>query len=393
MSSGDAPTANTPSPEDTSLAWQLGVLTAIQVLALTVSGLRIYSRVFLAKAFGWDDGCMSGAVLSAVVSWTLYLYQSQYGLGVHKVFVAPDDLWKYGAANFAQTIINLLGLGLLKISLCFSLIRLSRTKMYTWILWGTIAFVSIYTIFAWLTLFLYCQPLSGFWDLLAGAKCYPIWLFIRFALANTALSIFTDILLASLPIPIIWQLQLKTKVRVYLIIMLALGWGAVGIGVVKAIYQINYNPLADTTYYFGVGIVNWAFIQLNVSIIAACAPQLKQILSPLLGLTTNYKSAPYGNHSCNLRNTTGHSVSRRYMKQDSQADKADGFELDEQPIVRSENYDVRAHAGDSGDFGSDIPSPLDKMTHRSDSDETITRMRSQNGKGIMRTTEVIITTA
>lgn len=72
------------------------------------------------------------------------------------------------------------------------------------------------------------------------------------------LSIFTDILLASLPIPVIWQLQLKTKVRVYLIIMLALGWGAVGIGVVKAIYQINYSPFADSTYDFGVGIVNWA---------------------------------------------------------------------------------------------------------------------------------------
>ncbi|KAJ3578700.1 hypothetical protein NPX13_g1866 [Xylaria arbuscula] len=395
MSSGDTTTADSLSPDDTSLALQLGVLTALFILAFTVSGLRIYSRVFLAKAFGWDDVFMVGAALSAFVSWILYIYQSHHGLGVHKIFISADDLWRFGAANFAQTIINLLGLGLLKISLCFSLIRLSRTKTYTWILRGTIAFVTIYTLFAWLTLFVYCKPLSGFWDYTSGAKCYPLWLFVRFGLANTGLSIFTDILLASLPIPVIWQLQLKTKVRVYLILMLGLGWGAVAIGVVKAIYQINYSPLSDSTYDFGVGIVNWAFVQLCISIIAACAPQLKQILSPLLGLTTNYKSTPYGNPSHNLRNTTGRSVGGRYMRQQSQVDKTDGFELDERPIVNSENYEARAHAGDSEDFDTPVTtSPLDKVTQRSDSNETITRMGSQNGhdKGIMRTTEVVVTT-
>ncbi len=72
----------------------------------------------------------------------------------------------------------------------------------------------------------------------------------------TALSIFTDILLASLPIPVIWKLQLKTKIRVYLIIMLALGWGAVGIGIVKGINQIQYDPLGDSTYE--IGVPTWA---------------------------------------------------------------------------------------------------------------------------------------
>ncbi|KAI0429662.1 hypothetical protein F5Y09DRAFT_253971 [Xylaria sp. FL1042] len=395
MSSGDASTADPKLRGESSLPAQLGGVTAVHFLALIVSILRIYSRIFLAKAFGRDDAFMVGAVLSAFVSWVLYIYEIQHGFGKHKVFVSADDLWLYGAASFAQTIINLLGLGLLKISLALSLIRLSRSKMFQWVLWGTIAFVTIYTIFAFLTLFLYCQPLSGFWDTGSGAKCYSITLFIRFALANTALSIFTDILLASLPIPVIWQLQLKTKIRVYLILMLALGWGAVGIGIVKAIYQIRYTPFGDTTY--DISVPTWAFIQLQVSIIAACAPQLKKILRPILGFTTNsYKSTPYGNPSQNRRNTTGHSIGGRYMRQQSQRDKDDGFELDERPIV-SDSYGDRAHVGDSGDLGTHTitSSPLDKMTHRSDSPDTITRVASQSGhhKGIVRTTEVVITTA
>ncbi|KAI1426986.1 hypothetical protein F5Y12DRAFT_783562 [Xylaria sp. FL1777] len=389
MSSGDASTADPKRRQESSLVLQIGVVTAVHVIALIVGILRLYSRIFLAKAFGRDDGFMVGAMLSAFVSYILYIYESQHGFGMHKEFVSADDLWKFGAADFAQTIINLLGLGLLKISLGFSLLRLSRSRKFQLTLWGTIAFVTIYTIFAFLTLFLYCQPLSGFWDLNSGAKCYSLQLFIRFALANTALSIFTDILLASLPIPVIWQLQLKTRIRVYLIIMLALGWGAVGIGIVKGINQINYNPLGDTT--FEIGVPTWAFIQLNVSIIAACAPQLKKVLRPILRLTTNsYKTTPYGNPSRNPRNTTGRSVGGRYMRQQSHADKTDGFELDEQPIVSADSYSVRAHNGESGELSS----PVDGVTHRSDSRATITRAESQDShnKGIIRTTEVVITT-
>ncbi|KAJ8120285.1 hypothetical protein ONZ43_g2965 [Nemania bipapillata] len=364
---------------ESSLAMQLGIVTAIFFVALTITVLRIYSRIFLAKAFGRDDGFMLGATLSAFVSWILYIYETQHGLGKHRSTVSADDMWKFGAANFAQTIINLLGLGLLKISLSFSLLRLSRT------------FVTLYTIFAFLTLFLYCKPLSGFWDVTSGAKCYSLELFIRFGLANTALSIFTDILLASLPIPIIWQLQLKTKIRVYLIIMLALGWGAVAVGIVKAIYQIRYNPFGDST--FEISVPTWAFIQLNISIIAACAPQLKKLMRPLLGFTNSYNSSPYGNPSHNRRNTiTGGNISGRYARQRSHADKADGFELDERPFARGANADA------SG-FGTHAiaSSQADKMTDRSNSTDSIFREGNtnayNNNRGIMRTTEVVISTA
>ncbi|KAI3336667.1 hypothetical protein HD806DRAFT_13936 [Xylariaceae sp. AK1471] len=360
--------------EESSLGLQIGVTSAIHITALTITILRIYCRVFLVKAFGRDDGFMIGSTLSAFVSYILYIYQAQHGLGMHKSLLSDHDLYEIGASSFAQTIINLLGLGLLKISLSFSLLRLSRSKAFKRILWATIAFVTIYTIFAFLTLFLYCKPLSGFWDQSSHPKCYSVELFIEFGVANTALSIFTDILLASLPIPIIWGLQLKKNVRLYLIGMLTLGWGAVGIGVVKAIYQLQFNPFSDTTYE--IPIPFWAFIQLNVGIIAACAPQLKKLLRPLLRLTTDsYKNPSYGNPSHNRRNTAGPSIGGRYMKQGSNVDKTDGFELDERPIISSDAYGARVHANGSDDS---IFSPLDSS--------------GQNNKGIVRTTEVRIST-
>lgn len=46
-------------------------------------------------------------------------------------------------------------------------------------------FVVLYTIMAWLSFFLYCSPMEGYWDKSLKPKCYNIKLFVNFALVNT----------------------------------------------------------------------------------------------------------------------------------------------------------------------------------------------------------------
>ena len=75
-----------------------------------------------------------------------------------------------------------------------------------------------------LTFFLRCRPMAAAWDKSLGGSCYPILLFVQFALINTAFNIFTDVLFATFPVPIIWSLQMKRNVRLYLIGILSLGY-------------------------------------------------------------------------------------------------------------------------------------------------------------------------
>lgn len=42
---------------------------------------------------------------------------------------------------------------------------------------------------------------------------------------------------------------MRRKVRLYLIGVLSLGYAAVGLGIVKAIFQIGYAAITDRTYY------------------------------------------------------------------------------------------------------------------------------------------------
>lgn len=61
-----------------------------------------------------------------------------------------------------------------------------------------------------------CQYLFVFWRNIAFKRLGSD--------LDLAFNIFTDVCFATLPIPIIWVLQMKLRTRVYLIVVLSLGY-------------------------------------------------------------------------------------------------------------------------------------------------------------------------
>ncbi len=104
------------------------------------------------------------------------------------------------------------------------------------------AFTCFYTLFSFITFLTFCKPIAGQWNADLHPKCYSRSLYRDFGLFNSgkfvsrdgetagvtrrlpACNIFTDITFATLPIPLIWSLQLQKRVRLYLIIILSGGY-------------------------------------------------------------------------------------------------------------------------------------------------------------------------
>ncbi|KAK1752336.1 hypothetical protein QBC47DRAFT_350497 [Echria macrotheca] len=275
----------------------MAVVTIFQLLSLIFVVLRMYVRMFIVKSTGRDDITMLFALLFTLGGGYIpFVFMSQHGLGKHILTVSFPDLLVYFQANFWMSIFAMLiGLGLVKISIGFNLLRLSTSRWYTWSLWVTLVFVVAYTFMACMTFFLHCDTVAGNWDLTGTAKCYSLDLFITFAVVNTSFNIFTDVLFAVFPIPIIWTLQMKKKTRIYLVVILSLGYFAVAMGIVKGYYQLTFASDTDSTW--GSNVQLWGFLQINVAIIAACATSLKPLFTRLLGLssTKQYNTpASYG---------------------------------------------------------------------------------------------------
>jgi len=308
---GDSPpTSLTPDPndyppgyaEESNAGRIVGIIAVFHFIALTLVALRVYARLFMVRAFGVDDGLIIAAALLGLSAWICLVVQTQYGLGKHAVFTPIDDRKKFEEITFWKTVFSDgVAMGLLRISMALSLMRLKRDlKWYKWSLYAVIAFVVLYSIQAIVWLFVYCTPFSGWWEFQwmnpFDPRCHDFNIFLDLTYWNIACNIFTDVCLGALPVPIIWNLKMKLRVKLYVIGILNLGYLAVLMGVLKAVFMLTTGGHPDAIFDYWVHF--WQNMQLNIGIIAACASFLKPLVGRMLKINSSagyYPSdQPYG---------------------------------------------------------------------------------------------------
>jgi hypothetical protein len=116
-----------------------------------------------------------------------FIIQGYHGLGRHQQTLSESDLAAINQAVFFQSLIAaIVAYALLKISIALFLLRLGKNN--TWFrrtLWAVIAFIVVYTLFAFFSFTFRCSPVSGAWDTTINAKCYSWTFFVGTALTNT----------------------------------------------------------------------------------------------------------------------------------------------------------------------------------------------------------------
>lgn len=117
------------------------------------------------------------------------------------------------------------------------------------------------------TLIFNCWPVNGAWDpaVKKVAKCYSPANFTRIGLFNTSVNVITDVIFATLPIPLIWNLQMNRRTKIALCGILSLGYFACVAGIIKGVKQANSMKAKDSTFYEEVQI--WGFIQVSIGIV------------------------------------------------------------------------------------------------------------------------------
>ncbi|KAH6850619.1 hypothetical protein B0I37DRAFT_117591 [Chaetomium sp. MPI-CAGE-AT-0009] len=280
----------------------VGIVGFFHFVALTFVSLRLYVRLFMVRAFGVDDALILAACALALMSWICLVLQIPYGLGRHGLVVPVEDRIKFEEITFWKTVFSDgVAMGLLRVSMAVSLLRLKKDlQWYRWSLFAVMGFVVAYSIQAIAWLFVYCTPFSGWWEFQwmnpFDPRCHDFNLFVNLVYWNISCNIFTDVVLGALPVPIIWSLKMKLRVRLYVIGILNLGYLSILMGVLKAVYMLTTGGDPDAIFDYWVHF--WQNLQLNIGIIAACASFLKPLVGRLLKINSSvgysYPSAPYG---------------------------------------------------------------------------------------------------
>lgn len=105
---------------------------------------------------------------------------------------------------------------------------------------------------------------------------------------DVVIHILSDILLALLPTPLIWRLQMVRRARFTLVAVLSVGILAAIAGIIR---QVSVGPLDE----YGAYSI-WNFTELHLGIIAASLPALKPIFKKFIEtIGTNIARTPrYG---------------------------------------------------------------------------------------------------
>ncbi|KAF2738970.1 hypothetical protein EJ04DRAFT_573411 [Polyplosphaeria fusca] len=386
-------------------------LRAIDISLLTIALIivlaRVYIRTVTLRVFRLDDAFMVAAMLCSVVSCSIFLHVIELGMGKHIFAIPPENIPRLIKWNFMVGLVAPMSVCFTKISISVFLLPLTMRTRFRQFLWAVVVFLVIFTLFTFFTILFGCVPVSANWDFtqrppplgIGHAKCLPIPTYRGIALFNSITNIITDVVLAIIPVPLIWTLQVNNRTKATLILILSLGFFACAAGIVKTPLLFHFFDDLDMTgersWYYA-----WQIIEMNVGIIAASLPSLKPAFRWLLetakSLTHGVSGAHTGGSTYKRQSSSGY---LRQKEGSNSASNSVGVHYSEQVIgAKSPNaaemelkdygpYNVRVTSNESG--------LVRGMTREDRSTDTILRddTDSMEGRGIVRTTKVSIVTS
>jgi hypothetical protein len=147
------------------------------------------------------------------------------------------------------------------------------TKIFRTLVYCTVGLNTILTLIIWLMYCFQCMPLDAFFNPAAHptTKCLDNSIL---AFVPAAFSIFTDLLIVTLPIQPLWAIQVSLRKRLMLISIVSLGGVEVLVSLLRLIVLREFQKGTDFTYVLGKLIII-SSVEIEVAIICANAPSLK----------------------------------------------------------------------------------------------------------------------
>ncbi|KAI8298612.1 hypothetical protein K4K59_002780 [Colletotrichum sp. SAR11_240] len=179
-----------------------GALVATAVTFLILSWfsvvLRVYVRAFMTKGFQADD-------------WLMLVAQQKEEISA----------LMYQALATATYVLDML---FIKLSIGFFLLRLSTSKVYNWIIYVSLAIITVWSTVIFFWNIFQCSPVEAQWDYtLLNSQCVSPNAVVAAAYSISVMTILSDWLYALIPIPLIWNVKMSKQAKATVIVILGLG--------------------------------------------------------------------------------------------------------------------------------------------------------------------------
>ncbi|KAI9791870.1 MAG: hypothetical protein M1816_003415 [Peltula sp. TS41687] len=274
-----------------SRADQLITVNAVLLSITTIFVvLRFYTRVFIARAIGWDDYVCVLAMVCSYIHSALQLRMIHYGFGRH--------LWDVPFEKFVPQFPRYLVLGSTTHAILIFLVKLSILLLYLRLFQASKRMkITIYITGAFVLL---CSIAGIAYGIIRSIPVFKSTDRGTFSKPNQSrdwflttwgiLNIITDFLILVLPAPTVWGLNLSKRQRIALLGIFLTGTFTAIVSIIRLrvytmVSQSSIMDLSWTLVPWGC----WNVVEANVAIICACTaclkPFVKKFAPSFLSLT------------------------------------------------------------------------------------------------------------
>ncbi|KAL9086059.1 MAG: hypothetical protein Q9159_004388 [Coniocarpon cinnabarinum] len=263
------------------LTWVFTSLSTIFV------ALRLVSRLKLKHNAGLDDAAIVIALIVNILYSVVISIAVSKGTGTRAATLAsPQAAVEAGKWNVVAIETGIFSFGLPKVAIALLLGRiLTIRRSLCWLLYAMAGTLIVYAVVQDVVFIEQCDPVEGAWNRSIKAKCWDPW-----PVTVSALSAFLDLFYAILPAVLIFKLNMSSRKKINLTIMMGLGVVA---GVI-AIYKTTKlpalaSPKADFTWATAP-LLYWSSIEANCVIISACIPTINPVIQLFVEKTKPWMS-------------------------------------------------------------------------------------------------------
>ncbi|KAF2833879.1 hypothetical protein CC86DRAFT_462135 [Ophiobolus disseminans] len=254
------------------------------VLSWIVFPIRVGVRTWR-KTWGLDDYFMLVGIVLFSVTAALCIACCFYGSGQFARALSLLTIARGVKMFYIAEYFYAVSAMFIKFSIAVALLRIAENRRsFEWVLWILIGLTFIAALVFCVGIANICHPINTLWGESDG-KC-NLQLNTNVSLFFSAMEIMTDSSLSILPAFLLWNIQMKPKVKVSVAIMLALGSFASCATIIRLKYLTLYSDPGE--FMYGTGKIGfWSLIELGIGIVAGSLPALRPLLSLRITVTTS----------------------------------------------------------------------------------------------------------
>ncbi|KAF2793659.1 hypothetical protein K505DRAFT_188288, partial [Melanomma pulvis-pyrius CBS 109.77] len=263
----------------------LGISGALLFVSIILLSARLWSRQRPGSRLSLDDWTILGATILAIVQYALLAASVVYGLGRRSLFVPLPRRIISLELLFINQVFWYWSITLVKLSVACLLLRVKHTRRWKVFLYTIITIILAAAIVQTCFQFLQCRPFKVYWDprvfRQGPVKCFDRRVINGNIVTFSGVQVALDLIFSFIPITFIRKLNRPRREKVFMCVLMALGIFASFAAIVRTMFLQGFYTSQDI-FRTNVPIALWAVVELQIALIAATIPTLKNFMEQVL---------------------------------------------------------------------------------------------------------------